>query len=294
MEKEQTGQEVIKSLHKLVEKKEKEKNIVVEELEEKEKLIHELKMKVGNDCVCQKYNKSIDEIYQAGSKHRQKALDLKDIAQKQKMKIAKLQEEKTIVMDQLELLKYDFETKSGAIKVLVEKRDNLKQGLFDKILENDVKADIIRESDGKMQKLKIESDFLKKTLETSLRQLHETKLNSDAKMESLQNEIQTVRKQGNEQPEEKLEHVVEREVHEEMIREFDMKIEYYRDRERDLEQELSLKYEEIDALKECQEKIKMKSSSSSLAEELKLAANTSEDQEKLVKILKKRKLLLKR
>ena len=52
--KEQNGPEAIKSLQKLVERKEKEKSVGVDELKEKEKLIHELKMKVGNDCVCQK------------------------------------------------------------------------------------------------------------------------------------------------------------------------------------------------------------------------------------------------
>ena len=81
--------------------------------------MHELKMK-RSDCNC--YSKSIDEIYNAGSKHKQKLVELKDIAIKQKMKIAQSQEEKTAMLDQVEHLKYDLTAANYEVKNLKKKR----------------------------------------------------------------------------------------------------------------------------------------------------------------------------
>ena len=113
--------ELLQKLQAHVKKVKKENESLAEELHEKEKVMHELKMK-RSDCNCSKYSKSIDEIYNAGSKHKQKLVELKDIAIKQKMKIAQSQEEKTAMLDQVEHLKYDLTAANYEVKNLKKKR----------------------------------------------------------------------------------------------------------------------------------------------------------------------------
>ena len=69
---------------------------------------------------------------------------------------------------------------------------------------------------------------------------------------------------------------VDQVIHEETITKFTIQINYYRDRERDLKEKLSLKYEEIAYIKPKYETIKLKLSSSSVIEELNMASNKSE------------------
>ena len=59
-------------LEVIVEKHEKDKKELLQTLEEKEKIIHEFKLKGNGICEngCHKYNKSMDEVVQAGFKHR--------------------------------------------------------------------------------------------------------------------------------------------------------------------------------------------------------------------------------
>ena len=59
--------------------------------------IHELKKKSPPECTygCSKYNKSVDEIVNAGHKHREKLFAIKDIAEDQKEKIRLLRNQKS-------------------------------------------------------------------------------------------------------------------------------------------------------------------------------------------------------
>lgn len=79
----------------IAEKGEKENSNLHQILEEKEKIIYELKMKSNGICEngCHKYNKSMDEVVQAGYKHRNNVLAVKEVAENLKKKIQKLKEE---------------------------------------------------------------------------------------------------------------------------------------------------------------------------------------------------------
>ena len=71
--------EVIKRLESIVKNLEKERALLREALEAKEQQIHELKVNglKEKECECHRYSKSIEEIYKAGSKHKEKLLSLK-------------------------------------------------------------------------------------------------------------------------------------------------------------------------------------------------------------------------
>jgi hypothetical protein len=43
-----------------------------------------------NSCNCHKYSKTIDEIYEAGIKHKKAACAVKDVADQQKIKIKRV------------------------------------------------------------------------------------------------------------------------------------------------------------------------------------------------------------
>jgi chromosome segregation ATPase len=82
-----------------------EKCSLSQELERKEKEIFELKQKESK-CKngCENYNKSIDEIYDAGNKHREKLLALKEIAETQKSQL-----EQTTRADELQFANQKLE-----------------------------------------------------------------------------------------------------------------------------------------------------------------------------------------
>ena len=84
--------EVISKFEIIVKTLEKDKNDLAEALNAKEQQLHEMKVK-DNGCQngCNRYSKSIDEINKAGSKHKEKLLALKSIADNQKKKITSLQ-----------------------------------------------------------------------------------------------------------------------------------------------------------------------------------------------------------
>ena len=78
--------ELIEQLQKKVNNVEKEKEHLAEELDVKEKIIYNLKRKDFKCSGCEKYSKSMDEVVKYTAKHREAALSLKDIYEKQKKK----------------------------------------------------------------------------------------------------------------------------------------------------------------------------------------------------------------
>ena len=84
---------------------------LIEEIEKKERFIHELKKKSPGECTygCSKYNKSVDEIVNAGTKHREKLLAIKQIAEDQKEKIRLLRNQKSSLENDIDKLTDDLE-----------------------------------------------------------------------------------------------------------------------------------------------------------------------------------------
>ena len=87
--------EVIKNLQILVDHSKKEKENIAEEIKEKDHIIYMLKQKGDNVCSngCGKYTKSMDDVVKATVKHREAAITLKEICEKQKVKIKEYVEE---------------------------------------------------------------------------------------------------------------------------------------------------------------------------------------------------------
>ena len=75
---------------------------------------------------CQKYSKTIDEIFEAGIKHRDKLISLKEISENQKMKISILREEKNGLLDQVDKLELNSKYDSDLILRMTRESRNLK------------------------------------------------------------------------------------------------------------------------------------------------------------------------
>ena len=82
---------------------EAEKIAMEEKLKENLQLIEDLKNDTRGTCAkgCDKYSKSVDEIYEAGVKHKSKLVDLKEIADEQKVKISCLRKHRDEMRDEL-------------------------------------------------------------------------------------------------------------------------------------------------------------------------------------------------
>ena len=80
--------EVIRNLQILLDHSKKEKENMAEEIKEKDHIIYMLKQKGDNTCSngCGRYTKSMDEVVKATAKHREAAITLKEICEKQKVK----------------------------------------------------------------------------------------------------------------------------------------------------------------------------------------------------------------
>ena len=73
---------------------------------------------------CHKYSKSFKEIIEAGNKHREKALALKDISENQKEKISILREEKNNLLDKVDKVdKMELDAKRDSELILRMTRD---------------------------------------------------------------------------------------------------------------------------------------------------------------------------
>ena len=68
---------------------EAEREVLHDRLKETTMMIEDLKTNANFKCLkgCEKYSKTIDEIFEAGAKHKEKLIALKEIADNQKSKI---------------------------------------------------------------------------------------------------------------------------------------------------------------------------------------------------------------
>ena len=96
-------------LEAIIEQRDIEKFELIDNLQEKEKVIHNLKLTGNGVCEngCHKYNKSMDEVVKAGFKHKNDALAVKEVAENLKKKIGKLKEENCKLLEKNEQLEED-------------------------------------------------------------------------------------------------------------------------------------------------------------------------------------------
>ena len=165
---------MITHLQEIVETLKDNKFKLAEDLEEKDKIIFEMKKKEENNCPnnCEKYSKSIDEIFQAGTKHREKLIALKKVADDQKKKMSILQEEKL----KLHRLVTNFQKENL----------NFKQEIREWRNKVNTREETIKEHDKKTQKARQKFDFVKTKLETCLKEYQTLENNSKIKNEELE------------------------------------------------------------------------------------------------------------
>ena len=75
---------------------------------------------------CHRYSKTIDEIFDAGNKHREKLICLKEITENQKLKISSIREEKIGLLDQVDRLELDAHRDSDMILRMTRETRSLK------------------------------------------------------------------------------------------------------------------------------------------------------------------------
>ena len=80
---------------------------------------------------CHLYSKSFEEIIEAGNKHREKVLALKDISENQKIKISSLREERNQLLDTVDRLELDQKRDSDMILRMTSETRNLKREVRD-------------------------------------------------------------------------------------------------------------------------------------------------------------------
>ena len=64
---------------------------------------------------CHRYDKSFEEIIEAGNKHREKLVALRDISESQKSKISSLREEQNLLLDKVDKFELDAKQDSDLI-----------------------------------------------------------------------------------------------------------------------------------------------------------------------------------
>ena len=69
-----------------------------------------------NLCNCHKYSKSIDEIFEAGAKHRKAAIAVKEVADQQKVKIREFRDVTNKLQDTVENLELDLQESDKKVK----------------------------------------------------------------------------------------------------------------------------------------------------------------------------------
>ena len=77
---------------------------------------------------CDRYSRTIDEIFHAGNKHKEKLISLKEVAENQKEKISLLRDQKSSLQYQVDQLQSDLEIeKDLAYKIQMEDLKRIKK-----------------------------------------------------------------------------------------------------------------------------------------------------------------------
>ena len=139
-----------------------------------------------------------------------------------------------------------------------------------------VKEEVMKQYQENNKAVETKVEFLKGRLETTMRNYQDLDKNTRLEIDALKDELKLANiksvEDANFDESIKESDSVKKDVHDEVVKDFNLQIEYLRNRGNDIEDELAIKYEEVEVLKETLQqntlKASMKSTSSSLAEEL--------------------------
>ena len=257
---------------------EEQKTELAEALDEKEKALFNLKLKDSGECKngCHRYNKSMDDVVAACSKHRNAVSALKEVAEDLKKKNIKLKKYNSELEDKVETLDEDTDHSIRIIRNLQDEKHELIVKLNvckDSLAANEVH---VKQLDHDNLDYEKKIAFLKDKLGKSLKENQDSKIKQKMKSEELESKItvleanasnagiKKISDNDNESPE-----MVELNV---IIKSLQVDINAIEQKNHDLADELEIKTEEVKALEESIKSTNvLKCSSSSLEEELKLS-----------------------
>ena len=146
---------------------------------------------MNSSCNCRKYSKTIEEIFEAGSKHKKAALAVKEVADQQKVKIREFRDLTTKLQDTIENLELDLQTSDKRVKNL----ESAKKGMERKMvqLQEDVDSgySIVQNRGKELQRLNLNISELKKEVkekDENISSLEKRKNISDTIIKTLQSE----------------------------------------------------------------------------------------------------------
>ena len=128
-----------------------------EDLAEKIKIIDDLENNSNFKCSkgCDRYSKSVDEIFEAGVKHKNKLVELKEIAEGQKEKISCLRKHRDEIKEEMNKLEDVHEVK---MKHNAEKICQLTDQVAELLKENKDQKDEINLKTKEIEELVIKDD----------------------------------------------------------------------------------------------------------------------------------------
>ena len=249
---------------------EKEKEELVLALNEKEKFIATITGNTFKCSSCAKYSKSMDEVLQATAKHRNTALVLKDVCEKQKNKIKEYQKEideyEVELTEQEEKVKQLEEDVNIGFNLNTKKREEIEK-LHKKITGFEERENNTKGLVAKLEKKQAISEKVIASLRDKNDQFEKNVIELNDKIEAI-NSRETSEKATNTIDE--FEGFVSKEIFEAEVKDYEIKLEIHRKREVDLEEEIITKNSELETLKDSLRTHELKSTTSSLADELEL------------------------
>jgi hypothetical protein len=255
----------IQKLQAKVDNLEKVNESLSEELDHKENIIHNLKQKYLKCSGCEKYNKSMDEVVTATAKHKEAALTLKKFCEKQKEKIKEyenhideFENDVTENEERIKQLEEDVEIGFDMNKRKSEELEKLSREIINYKQKEKEINDVVKI----LQKKKEISERIIASLQHDKDGLEIKVKEFDAK-EKEQEQKSSKAVEGKQ-----VEEMVSKEVFDVAVSDCEMKLYFYRNREKDLEEEIHAKNHEIERLEKQNATARLTASSGSLAEEL--------------------------
>ena len=183
---------MIKNIETIVENLNKDKNYLAEALASKDQQLYELKKNNTKECQngCHRYSKSIDEICQAGSKHKEKLVALKSRATNLKKEVTSLQGEKAKLLEQVQQLEEDVMIGQNIVRKQSDEKERLYYKLIDCEKHTVAKDGVLRYSNEHNEALEKKIEFMKVKLEKTLRDYQDLEKRSRIEIDGLQKDVQ--------------------------------------------------------------------------------------------------------
>ena len=180
-------------------------------------------------------------------------MSLKSIAENQKKKIVNIQTEKARLQEQVQQLEEDVVIGQKIVEQQSEDKENLYLKLEEckkQVNEKEERLKFLKENEEVFEK---KFHFIKCKLEKTLKDFQDLEKSTSDEINSLKVDLEKAKNTYKENarldnPDDVLE-FVQKDIHEEVVKDLNFQIEYLRTRGNDIEDELAIKYQEVENLK---------------------------------------------